>query len=112
MKSKHKELLEYITEDGKCPFDDWIKSLKDIKARAVIRVRLNRIILGNLGDCKPVGEGVSELRVDFGPRYRIYFGQDGTTLIILLCAGSKKSQTKDIDLAKLFWADYCRRKNE
>jgi len=112
MESKHKELLEYITEGGKCPFDDWIKTLKDIKARAVIRVRLNRIILGNLGDCKPVGEGVSELRVDFGPGYRIYFGQDGTTLIILLCAGSKKSQKKDIDLAKLFWADYCRRKNE
>lgn len=111
MESKLKELPEYITEDGKCPFDDWIKALKDLKARAVIRVRLNRIILGNLGDCKSVGEGVSELRVDFGPGYRIYFGQDGTTFIILLCAGSKKSQ-KNINLAKLFWADYWRRKNE
>jgi putative addiction module killer protein len=104
MESKSKELLEYVTADGKCPFDEWLKSLKDIKARALIRVRFNRIILGNFGDCKAVGEGVSELR--------IYFGQDGATLMILLCVGSKKSQRKDIDLATKFWSDYLRRKNE
>jgi putative addiction module killer protein len=112
MESKSKELLEYITADGKCPFDEWLKSLKDIRARALIRVRLNRIILGNYGDCKSVGDGVSELRIDFGPGYRIYFGQDGAILIILLCAGSKKSQRKDINLAKRYWADYLWRKNE
>lgn len=86
--------------------------MKDIKVRAVIRVRLNRIILGNFGDCKAVGEGVYELVVDFGPGYRIYFGHDGNILIILLCSGSKKSQKKDIELAKNYWADYIRRKNE
>jgi putative addiction module killer protein len=112
MESRPKELLEYITSDGKCPFEDWIKALKDVKARALIRVRLNRIILGNLGDCKSVGDGVSELRIDFGPGYRIYFGQDGHTLIILLCAGSKRNQKKDIDQAKRYWSDYLRRKNE
>lgn len=112
MKPKSIEVLEYITRDGKCPFAVWLKSLKDIKARAVIRVRLNRIILGNLGDCKSIGQGVSELRIDFGPGYRIYFGQEGDRLVILLCGGAKRSQKNDIKQAIDFWADYLRRKNE
>ncbi|MBD3376620.1 type II toxin-antitoxin system RelE/ParE family toxin [candidate division KSB1 bacterium] len=106
------ELQEYLSVDGKCPFEDWFGSLKDIKTRAVIRARLNRIILGNLGDCKSVGKGVFEFRINYGPGYRIYFGKDGLRLIILLCGGSKSSQNRDIRQAKSYWADYCRRKNE
>jgi len=83
------ELLEYLTEDGCNPFHNWLNSLKDRFARARIRIRLNRIRLGNFGDCKPVGKGVSELRVDYGPGYRVYYGKSETTVVILLCGGSK-----------------------
>jgi putative addiction module killer protein len=103
------ELLEYVTEDGKNPFHNWINSLEDQIARARIRVRLNRIRLGNFGDCKPVGKGVSELRVDYGPGYRIYYGKSETAIVILLCGGVKKSQQKDIQLAQKYWADFKRR---
>lgn len=82
----------------------WIdtNSLKDLSARARIRVRLNRVRLGNFGDCKPVGKGVNELRVDYGPGYRIYYGKSKTSIVILLCGGSKKSQAKDIQLAQKY----------
>lgn len=103
------EILEYVNEDGKNIFHDWLRSLKDKAARARIRVRLNRIRLGNLGDCKSVGSGVSELRVDYGPGYRIYFGRDGNKTVILLCRGSKKTQSKDINLAQQYWAEYQRK---
>ena len=108
--SDHKiELLEYITEDGNNPFHNWLSTLKDRVARAKVRVRLNRVRLGNFGDCKSVGKGVSELRVDYGPGYRVYFGKSGQTIVLLLCGGSKKSQAKDIESAHRFWADFQRR---
>lgn len=103
------ELLEYVTEEGKNTFKSWLHKLKDRAARARIRVRLNRVRLGNWGDCKSVGEGVSELRVDYGPDYRIYFARSDFTVVILLGGGIKKSQTKDIKIAKKYWADYQRR---
>jgi putative addiction module killer protein len=103
------ELLEYITEDGENPFHKWLNLLKDRAARARIRVRLNRLRLGNFGDCKSIGKGVSELRVDYGPGYRVYYGKSETTIVILLCGGSKKSQAKDIKLAQEYWADFKRR---
>jgi putative component of toxin-antitoxin plasmid stabilization module len=70
------ELLEYLTEDGENPFHKWLNSLKDRFARARIRVRLNRVRLGNFGDCKPVGKGVNELRVDYGPSLLWEIGDD------------------------------------
>jgi len=79
------ELREYLTEDGDNPFHKWLNSLKDRFARARIRVRLNRVRLGNFGDCKPVGKGVNELRVDYGPGYRVYYGKSEMTIVILLC---------------------------
>ena len=103
------QLLEYITEDGDDPFHKWLKSLNDRVARARIRVRLNRLRLGNFGDCKSVGKGVNEIRVDYGPGYRVYFGKSKTTIVILLCGGSKESQSKDIQLAHAYWADFKRR---
>ena len=103
-------LLEYVAEDGKNVFRTWIRNLKDNTARARIRVRLNRIRLGNFGDCKPVGEGVNELRIDYGPGYRVYFGKSELAVVILLCGGTKKKQSEDIKLAQKYWSDYQRRR--
>lgn len=83
--------------------------LKDNEAEMRIDVRLARLELGNPGDVKAVGEGVSELRIDYGPGYRVYFGQVGAAVIILLCAGSKRAQAADIKRAKTYWADYQQR---
>ena len=86
------ELLEYLDERGHSPFRDWLDGLKDRQARAKIRVRLNRVRLGNLGDTKSVGGGVSELRIPYGPGYRIYYGRHGNQIVILLLGGNKGSQ--------------------
>ena len=95
------------------PFHRCLKLQKDRVARARIRVRLNRLRLGNFGDCKPVGKGVNELRVDYGPPgYRVYFGKSKATIVILLCGGSKKSQSKDIQLDHAYWADLKGERNE
>lgn len=101
---KHIEL--HVTLDGKTPFTEWLEALKDIKARAKVRVRLDRLRLGNMGDCQPVGAGVSELRIDFGPGYRLYFGQEGTRSVVLLWGGDKSTQKADIEKAQTYWADY------
>ena len=78
---------------------EWIDSLRDVMGRARILVRVERLAAGNPGDARPVGEGVSELRMDFGPGYRVYFTQRGQELVILLAGGDKSSQSKDIDIA-------------
>ena len=71
-----------------------------------MRVRLNRIRLGNFGDCKRVGGGVEELRIDFGPGYRIYYGRRGSLLVVLLCGGDKGTQARDILTAQKHWKEY------
>jgi putative addiction module killer protein len=78
----------------------WFKRLRDENAKARINVRIRRLSLGNLGDVKAVGDGVRELRIDYGPGYRVYFVQRGDTLVILLCGGDKRTQEKDIRAAK------------
>jgi len=83
------------TED----FSKWFRGLRDRQARARIQTRIDRLQLGLAGDVKPVGEGVSELRVDYGPGYRIYFAQRGRALVILLAGGDKRTQDKDIKIA-------------
>jgi putative addiction module killer protein len=109
VESVPKELRIYIAENGREPFTEWLTSLRDSRARAKIRVRLDRVSLGNLGDCHSVGEGVQELRVDYGPGYRVYFGQEGTTIVLLLCGGDKSTQTQDIETAQFYWREYRRR---
>jgi putative addiction module killer protein len=99
-----RELRNYVTENGREPFNDWLESLNS-DIRGIIRVRLRRVENGNLGDSHGVGEGVSELVIDVGPGYRVYFGQDGNT-VVLLTGGTKKTQTRDIENAKIFWSDY------
>ena len=98
MEAQEKTILIYVKEDGTTPFNDWLEALRDRKARAIIRTRINRVRLGNLGDCKSVGEGVSELRIKFGAGYRIYFGQEGDTIIILLSGGDKSSHDERVPL--------------
>jgi putative addiction module killer protein len=80
-------------------YAEWFKSLRDRQARARINTRIRRLSLGNPGDVKPVGEGVSELRIDYGPGYRVYFVQRGETLVILLAGGDKRTQNRDIRTA-------------
>ena len=82
------------------PFVEFINGLRDARAKAKIAARLDRLAIGNAGDVAPVGEGVSELRLHFGPGYRVYFVQRGKVLIILLCGGDKSSQARDIKRAK------------
>jgi putative addiction module killer protein len=81
-------------------FDAWLRELADRKAKARILARLARVRLGNFGDCKPVGEGVSEMRIDVGPGYRVYFVRQGETAYLLLMGGDKSSQDRDIEQAK------------
>ena len=104
--ARHPRVAAYVTADGSSPFADWLRKLTDQKARTSIRVRIARLRLGNLGDHKSVGHGVSELRIDVGPGYRVYVGQDGQRSIILLCGGTKQTQAADIIKAQGYWADY------
>ena len=98
----------YQTEKGRCPFQEWFDEQEE-KLQQIIDARLARVRHGLLGDAHSVGGAVSELRFDVGPGYRVYFGRDGKTLILLLQAGSKKGQASDIENARNYWADYLRR---
>lgn len=81
-------------------FANWLRKLRDRQARARIQMRIRRVSLGNFGDIKPVGEGISELRIDYGPGYRVYLTQRGNQLVILLVGGDKSTQQADIAKAK------------
>ena len=105
------EVVEYVNASGRNPFAEWTASL-DSQAVARILSTTARMRLGNVGDAKPVGEGVSERRIHSGPGYRIYFGKDGSRLVILLGGGTKSRQSRDIEAAKAAWADYKQRKQE
>lgn len=106
--AKPYRIREYVTSGGKNPFREWLDSLaRPVKAR--IQARILRLESGNLGDHKAVGAGIYEIRLDFGPGYRIYFRFDGDDLIILLCGGSKGSQQRDIRRAQDYWLDYLER---
>ena len=96
---------EYETADGEIPFRQWLATL-DRSVRARIQARVLRFEAGNLGDHKSVGAGVFEARIMTGPGYRIYFGRDGASLVLLLVGGTKTSQAKDIRRAQGYWRDY------
>lgn len=87
-------------------FDRWLEDLKDIHAKARIEMRIRRLGLGNAGDAKPVGEGLSELRIDYGPGYRVYFMQRGRVMIVLLCGGDKSTQARDIKRARTIASEW------
>lgn len=106
MRGQVRKLVLYETVDGKCPWDEWFNGLKDRKAQAALDARLLRLQRGQFGDCKRVGAGVYELRIHHGPAYRVYFGEDGDSLVVLLCGGHKRRQKRDIARAKAYWTEY------
>ena len=103
------ELRYYLARDGESPFEQWFSGL-DTAAAAKVSVSLARLEQGNFSRVETVGEGVLEYRIDWGPGYRVYFGRDGDTLVILLTGGTKKRQQRDIETAKENWNDYKRRR--
>jgi putative addiction module killer protein len=103
------EVFRYQTTSGEEPVTRWLRSLPDKQAEAKVMMRLKRLEAGMFGDCKPVGDGVLELREHLGAGYRIYFGRHGVSIVILLCGGSKRTQAVDIKTAKGYWADWKRR---
>ena len=100
---------KFQTERGDVPFDDWINRI-DTRAQVRVARRLDRIERGNFGDHRSVGQGVMELRVDYGPGYRVYFGRDGLEIVILLCGGTKRRQRADIEQAHRNWNRYKQEK--
>ena len=100
------ELHYYQTSAGARPFPDWLEGLNDRQARARVDARLARVIAGNLGDVRPVGAGVLEMRIDWGPGYRVYVARVGQVAVLLLCGGDKRSQQKDIEHAKAYFEDF------
>jgi len=105
------EVRQYVDRFGRTPFLRWLDAL-NLEAQARVSVALERLEHGNLSSVKSIGSGVQELRIDFGPGYRIYFGWDGERLVILLAGGSKKRQQDDIERAKSLWAEFKQRKRE
>lgn len=100
------ELRFYQTAERRRPFQEWLLRLRDAQAAARIEARLARLAAGSFGDSKPVGEGVMELRIDWGPGYRVYFARLGQVVILLLCGGDKRTQQKDIERAKDYFDDF------
>jgi putative addiction module killer protein len=103
------EIWHYLTASGKDVFESWIQSLEDDRAEARIDARINRLARGNFGDCKPVGGGVWELRIDYGPGYRVYYSMIRRTCVLLLCGGDKRKQASDIATAIEYLKDYKQR---
>ena len=100
------ELRYYQSSTGEQPFVEWLQRLGDRHARTRITARLARAAVGNLGDVEVVGEGVLELRIDWGPGYRVYFSRVGKVMVLLLCGGDKRTQQKDIRRVKAYFEDY------
>jgi putative addiction module killer protein len=103
------ELRRYQTAGGRDVFGEWLAGLKDIRTKAKILARVDRLSLGNFGDCKPLGAGLFELRIDWGPGYRVYYATIGRTCVLLLCGGDKSRQSADIRRATEYLKDYRER---
>jgi len=111
MEVSPRNLCIFRSKSGSLPFAEWFEDLKDLRARQKIISRLARVRAGNLGYVETVGEGVHELKIDFGPGYRVYLGQLGSEIVILLCGGDKGSQNSDIKKAKAYWEEYKQEKD-
>jgi putative addiction module killer protein len=105
---QQKQLDIYVTQEGEKPFIEWMEDLDKV-VRCRVKARLDRVVLGNFGDHKYIADGVFELRMNFGAGYRIYYGNDGAHIILLLCGGNKRTQEKDIKKAIACWQDYLSR---
>lgn len=103
------EVRHYLTRAGRDVFDDWLSRLADVRAQARIVSRIDRLAAGNFGDCRPLREGVSELRIDWGPGYRVYYAMLRRDCALLLCGGDKRKQGSEIDRALEYLKDYKER---
>lgn len=101
----------YRTLDGAEPFTQWLNGLTDPKAKALVLVRIERLALGTFGDARPLRDGVLELRIDYGPGYRVYFGREGALAVLLLCGSDKRRQDKEIKRAIDLWREYRSRRS-
>lgn len=102
-------IRHYVTPAGKDIFDQWLTKLDDARTQAKIAVRIDRLASGNFGDCKSLQQGLHELRVDWGPGYRVYYAMIGTDCVLLLCGGDKRRQSSDIAQALRYLQDYKKR---
>ena len=103
------EVRHYVNAAGADVFADWLVALADRQAQTRIEARIDRLERGLFGDCDPVGDGVWELRVDWGPGYRVYYARAGHTILLILCGGDKRKQQADINRAKEYWNDFKER---
>ena len=103
------ETLIYTDKQAQQPLTVWLGALKDVRAKAQIQARMVRVAAGNFGDCKPLRDGVQELRIDYGPGYRVYLSRQGPILVLLLCGGDKADQSRDIDRAIEYLNDWEQR---
>jgi putative addiction module killer protein len=100
------EIHHYINRSGRDLFDGWLSGLADLRTQAKIAVRIDRVAAGNFGDCKPLGQGLHELRIDWGPGYRVYYAMIGQSRLLLLCGGDKRTQAADIVKARAHLSDF------
>lgn len=100
---------EYIDDAGRSPYAEWLSRLRDPRAKAKVIIQVDKMELGLFGDAEPIGEGLSELRIHYGPGYRVYFGKEEDKIYLLLCGGDKSSQSKDIKRAKGYWLSHKER---
>jgi putative addiction module killer protein len=103
------EIRRYTTAEGRDVFGEWVANLADLKTRARIAVRIDRLAGGNSGDSRSIGKGLHELRIDWGPGYRVYYGKIESACVLLLCGGDKRKQSADIKKARAYWTDYKKR---
>lgn len=111
METPERTLRILVLRNGKAPFKEWLRSLRDIPTKARIQSRVDRLRLGNFGDYQSVGDGVFELRIHFGPGYRVYFALHGTQVVLLLCGGDKSTQMRDIADAQRYWKEFLADEN-
>ena len=103
------EIRRYLTEAGRDVFGEWMAGLKDARTRAKIVARIDRLAVGNFGGCKALGGGLLELKIDWGPGYRVYYALIGKECVLLLAGGDKRRQSSDIDRARKYLEDYRER---
>ena len=104
------EIRHYLTSAGTDPYQRWLDELKDLRGRVTIQRRIDRIANGNFGDHRFCRDGVWELRIQFGSGYRVYYGREGETVVVLLGGGSKRTQSTDIKKVVRYWLDYQQRR--
>lgn len=103
------KVSDYLTDDGHDHFKEWLGNLAERQARARVVVRVQRMAVGNFGDCKPIADGVWELRIDYGPGYRVYYARTGGKLLLILVGGDKRKQQAEIETALEYWKNWNRR---